>query len=75
MINIGNSLASESKMMYYPTQEFETYRLLALLGNVTMNYHAELYLKNILDKEVYNELFLKTLDNSINLRYAEMIIL
>ena len=57
-------------MMYYPTQEFETYRLLALLGNVTMNYHAELYLKNILDKEVYNELFLKTLDNSINLRYA-----
>ena len=56
--------------MFFPTQEYETHRLLALLGNVTMDYFRERNLKNILDKEIYDKLFVKSLDNNINIRHA-----
>jgi hypothetical protein len=57
--------------MYYPTQEFETHRLLALLGDLEMNYIKQRYLKDyVMSKEEYNELFIISADNNISIRYA-----
>ena len=68
---LGNSLAAESKLMFYPTQEYETYRLLALLGDIQLDYIQERYLKEyVFNKEEYNELFLKSADNSVPMKFV-----
>jgi len=57
--------------MYFPTDEIETYRLLALLGDIQLDYMQERYLKEyVFSKEEYNELFLKSADNSIPMKYV-----
>ena len=57
--------------MYFPTQEFETHRLLALLGDIQLDYMQERYLKEyVFSKEEYNELFLKSADNSIPMKFV-----
>lgn len=35
---MSSNLASSSKLMYYPTHQFETYRMLGLLGKITIPY-------------------------------------
>jgi len=58
-------------MMYFPTQEYETYRLLALLGDIQLDYIQERYLKEyVFSKEEYNELFIKSADSSIPIKYV-----
>ena len=43
--------------MYFPTQEYETHRLLALLGDIQLDYMQERYLKEyVFNKEEYDEL-------------------
>ena len=62
---MGNSLAAEGKLQFYPTQEIETYRLLGLLGDLQLDYIKERYLKeHLFGKEEYNQLYLQSLDNN-----------
>jgi len=63
---MGNSLAAESKLQFYPTEIKETYRLLGLLGRININYTQKSYLKEyIYTKEQWNEFACKSLDNNI----------
>ena len=69
---MGNSLVAESKLQFYPTQEIETYRLLTLLGDLQLDYIKERYIRDytIISKEEYNELFLKSADANIPIRFV-----
>lgn len=68
---MGNSLAAEKSLMFYPTDEFETHRLLGLLGNIEMDYIKQRSLKKyVMSKEEYNEFFIQSADNNIPIRYA-----
>ena len=42
--------------MYFPTQEYETYRLLGLLGDLQIDYIKERYLKEYFDIVVKKKL-------------------
>ena len=68
---MGNSLAAEGKLQFYPTQEYETYRLLGLLGDLQLDYIKERYLKErLFGKEEYNQLYLQSLDNNVAMRFV-----
>jgi len=57
---------ADSKMMFYPTQEIETHRLLGLLGRIEIDYYKKNYLKEYYTKEgIYQELAMKSLDNHV----------
>lgn len=63
---MGSSIAADSKMMYYPTQEIETHRLLGLLGRITIDSYKREMLKNlVIGQEKYRELFCISADNNI----------
>jgi len=65
---MGNSLASEGKLMYYPTDLGEAHRLLALLGTINIDWVNKNYLKEHYTKEgIYQELAMKALDNNIRI--------
>lgn len=68
---MGNSLISESKLMYYPTDEFETYRLLGVLGDIQIdNYVKRYYRESIIGEEKYRELFCYAEDNYIDFNHV-----
>ena len=69
---MGNSLIAESKLQFYPTQEIETYRLLAILGDLQLDYIKERYIKeySVIPKEEYNELFILSADSNTPMRFA-----
>ena len=57
--------------MYFPTQEYETHRLLALLGDIQLDYMQERYLKEyVFNKEEYNELFIQSANSNIPMRFV-----
>jgi len=57
--------------MYFPTDEIETYKLLAILGDLQLDYMQERYLKEyVFSKEEYNELFLKSADSSVSMKFV-----
>jgi len=59
---------ADSKMMFYPTQEFETHRLLGLLGRIEIDWLKKNYLKEYYTKEgIYQELAMKALDNNVRI--------
>jgi len=59
---------ADSKMMFYPTQEIETHRLLGLLGTISIDWTNKNYLKEHYTKEgIYQELAMKALDNNIRI--------
>jgi len=59
---------ADSKMMFYPTQEIETHRLLGLLGRIEIDWLKKNYLKEYYTKEgLYQELAMKALDNNIRI--------
>jgi len=65
---MGNSLAAEGKLMYYPTDLKEAHRLLALLGIISLDWINKNYLKEHYTKEgIYQELGMKALDNNIRI--------
>ena len=57
--------------MYFPTQQYETYRLLALLGDLQLDYIKERYIReySVIPKEEYNELFILSADRNIPIRF------
>lgn len=70
MINIGNPLESDSKLMFYPTEFKETLKMLPLVGQLNIDYMKEKYqLKNDLGDELYQKLFIKATDKNILLEY------
>ena len=67
---MSNSLVANSKLMFYPTNSYETHRLLGLLGRIKIDYINQSYLKKyIMDKEEYNSLFIKSADNNVPIDY------
>jgi len=67
---LSNSLVANSKLMFYPTNSYETHRLLGLLGRIKIDYINQSYLKKyIMDKEEYNSLFIKSADNNVPIDY------
>jgi len=68
---MGNSLIAESKLQFYPTNEFETHRLLGLLGRLKTNpYQKEILKRNLIGEEKYKELFATAYDNGIESEYV-----
>lgn len=69
---MGSSLAASSKLMYYPTNFFETYRLLGLLGRIEIPHFKKRYLEesDLFTKEQWIEFKGKVLDNNIDLSYV-----
>ena len=58
-------------MMFFPTDKFETYRLLALLGDIQLDYLQERYLKEYyFNKEEYNNLFIQSADFNMPMRFV-----
>lgn len=65
---MGSIIASESKLQFYPTSEFETHRLLGILGYIRIDKYKREILKNlVLGQEKYNELFSISTGNNINI--------
>jgi len=58
--------------MYFPTEKYETYRLLAILGDLQLDYIKERYIREyqIIPKEEYNELFILSADNNVAMRFV-----
>jgi len=68
---MGNSLAAEGKLQFYPTESRETYRLLGLLGRVEIDYFKKNYLKEYYtEKGLYKELAMKCLDENVPIEYV-----
>lgn len=55
-------LESQSKLMYYPTDIHEIYRMLGIIGRISMSIEARDEVLELIGKETY----LKILDSSIN---------
>lgn len=68
---MSNQLASESKLMFYPTDFKETLRMLPLVGILSIDYMKEKYqLKNDLGEGIYKKLYTQALDNNTSIKYA-----
>jgi len=62
---------ADSKLMYYPTESFETHRLLGLLGRIDIDYTKKGYLKEyVLSKEEYTKIACNALDNQVPIDYC-----
>ena len=48
---LGNSLIAESKLQFYPTSEWETYRLLGVLGSLEIEEYKKRILKDYIGDE------------------------
>ena len=71
MIAISSTIYSDSKLMFFPTQEFETHRLLGLLGRVEIDWLKKNYLKDYYTKEgLYQDLAIRALDNQVPIDYV-----
>jgi len=65
---MGNSLIAEGKLQFYPTELKETYRILGLLGRISIDYVKKGYLKEyIYTKEQWNEFAIKSLDSNVSI--------
>ncbi len=68
---MGYSLEAQKKLMFYPTSEFETHRLLGLLGNFSIDFHQKEYIKNkVLGEEKFRELYAKSFDSRVDIAYV-----
>jgi hypothetical protein len=68
---MGNSLVAEGKLQFYPTDVFETHRLLGLLGRIEIDYFKKTYLKEYYtEKGLYQELACKSLDFQVPIEYV-----
>ena len=75
-IMAGNQLHANSQLMYYPTTELETLRMLGLIGNIKLK--AESYarkyvldeIKNKIGEDIYKEVYIRALDNSVDVELA-----
>jgi len=68
---MGSSLIGDSKLNFFPTEQWETYRLLGLLGRIEIDYTKKGYLKEyILPKEKYTKIATDALDASVPIDYS-----
>ena len=62
---MANILASQN-MQFFPTDEFETHRLLSILGKVSVNhYQREIIKRDILGTELTQQLHRLSMDHNI----------
>jgi len=68
---MGSSLIGDGKLNFYPTETWETYRLLGLLGRIDIDYYKKNYLKEYYTEQgLYQEIAMKSLDNQIPIDYC-----
>lgn len=61
----GSQIESQSKLMFYPTDVSEIYRMLGIIGRVRITDHFREHSKEILGESLYTELITFALDNNI----------
>ena len=68
---MGSSLAGDSQLNFFPTETWETYRLLGLLGRIDIDYYKKSYLKEYYtEKGIYQEIAMRSLDNQVPIEYS-----
>ena len=68
---MGSSLAGDSQLNFFPTEIWETYRLLGLLGRIDIDYYKKNYLKEYYTEQgLYQEIAMKSLDLSVPIDYC-----
>lgn len=67
---MGNSLASESKLMFYPTSQEEIYKMLPFVGRISIDYFKKQMLKQQIGDEEHRKISILSLDNNIEFEYA-----
>jgi len=68
---VGSSLIGDSKLNFFPTAIWETYRLLGLLGRIDIDYMKKNYLKEYYTGQgQYQEIAIKSLDNQVPIDYC-----
>lgn len=61
----GSQIESQSKLMFYPTQIKEIYRIISIVGRITFNHDNREVVKEQLGKEKYHELVTIALDSNL----------
>ena len=68
---MGSSLIGDSKLNFFPTETWETYRLLGLLGRIDIDYYKKNYLKEYYTEQgLYQEIAMKSLDHQVPIDYC-----
>jgi len=68
---MSSSLIGDSKLNFFPTEIWETYRLLGLLGRIDIDYYKKNYLKEYYTEQgLYQEIAMKSLDLSVPIDYV-----
>ena len=68
---MGSSLIGDSKLNFFPTEIWETYRLLGLLGRIDIDYTKKGYLKEYYTEQgLYQEIAMKSLDSQLPIDYC-----
>ena len=68
---MGSSLIGDSKLNFFPTETWETYRLLGLLGRIDIDYYRKSYLKEYYTEQgIYQEIAMKSLDYQVPIDYC-----
>jgi len=68
---MGSSLAGDSKLNFFQTEVWETYRLLGLLGRIDIDYMKKNYLKEYYTEQgSYQEIAIKSLDSQVPIDYC-----
>jgi len=66
-----SSLIGDSKLNFFPTETWETYRLLGLLGRIDIDYYKKNYLKEYYTEQgLYQEIVMRSLDNQVPIDYC-----
>ncbi|MBL4951023.1 hypothetical protein JK635_02055 [Neobacillus sp. YIM B02564] len=62
----GNQLESQSKLMFYPTDVFEIYRMLGIIGRLSIADEHRQNLKQYLGEDKYREIITYAIDNNLS---------
>lgn len=63
---MSSNLNAESKLMFYPTDEYEIYRMLGIVGRLSMSIEARNEVRDLLGENKYHDLLNNSLTNSLN---------
>lgn len=67
---MGNSLIAESKLQFYPTQPFETYRLLGVIGRLDVAYYKYPSLKEYIGENIAKEIEIECANKTVSPYYG-----
>jgi hypothetical protein len=68
-VKMGYSLAAQKKMMFYPTSEFETHRLLGVLCKLSIDFYNKQYIKKMLGEDEYRKLYELSFDTRVDIEH------